>query len=100
MNTVNKSTGYTPFQLRFGRTPRILPPIINPPAKASSDYISAREIIDNLRNDVADARDNLMLAKITQSHHANERQAGDIVYKPGDQVMLSTLNRRRDYKRT
>ena len=73
MKTVNKSTGYTPFQLRFGWMPQILPPIINPPAKTSSEYISACEIIDNLRNDVADTRDNLMLAKITQSHHPNER---------------------------
>ena len=27
MNSVNRSTGFTPFQLRFGRSPRILPPL-------------------------------------------------------------------------
>ena len=27
MNTVNRSTGFSPFQLRFGRSPRVLPPI-------------------------------------------------------------------------
>ena len=28
MCTVNKSTGYSPFQLRFGRSPKVLPPLI------------------------------------------------------------------------
>jgi hypothetical protein len=34
MNTVNKSTGFTPFQLRMGRSPRIIPPLV--PAKSSA----------------------------------------------------------------
>ena len=28
MNTVNKSTGFSPFQLHLGQTPRILPPLL------------------------------------------------------------------------
>jgi Chromo (CHRromatin Organisation MOdifier) domain len=39
-----------------------------------------------------------MLSKITQSYHANKSRSSDLVYKVGDKVMLSTLNRRRDYK--
>ena len=99
MNTINKSTGYTPFQLRFGHSPWMLPPVLNPPVKASTEYIDAREIIEVIARDVADAKDNLMLAKITQSHQVNEKRTEDVTYKPGDQVMLSTLNRRREYKR-
>ena len=34
MNTVNKSTGFTPFQLRMGRSLRIIPPLV--PAKLSA----------------------------------------------------------------
>ena len=94
LQIMNNSTGYTPFQLRFGQTPQILPPIINPLTKASSEYISVKEIIETLANDVADAKDNLMLAKITQLYQGNKNCRDDIVYKPGDQVMLSTLNRR------
>src|ERR1700679_3513330 len=30
MSSVNKSTGFSPFQLRFGRNPRVLPPLFPP----------------------------------------------------------------------
>ena len=98
MSTINKSTGYSPFHLRFGRSPRILPALLPPPPNPSNDHISAREIITNLQTDVADARDNLLLAKISQSHFANTSRANTPEYKIGDKVMLSTLNRRREYK--
>ena len=55
-------------------------------------------MIDRVRLDVTDARDNLMLAKISQSHFANKNRADSFPYKVGDLVMLSTLNRRREYK--
>jgi hypothetical protein len=40
-----------------------------------------------------------MLAKISQSYYANSSRKNDLSYNIGDKVMLSTLNRRRDYKR-
>jgi hypothetical protein len=36
MNTVNKSTGYSPFQIWMGRSPRILPPLIQDTAQTES----------------------------------------------------------------
>jgi hypothetical protein len=98
MSTVNKSTGYTPFHLRFGCTPRIIPPLINLPPNPSSEHITARQVIKNLQTDVADARDNLILAKISQSHFANPKRTESPVFKIGDKILLSTINRRKDYK--
>ena len=98
MSTVNKTTGYSPFHLRFGRSPRVLPPLLNSPPNPSSDYISAREVINNLQNDVADARDNLILAKISQAHFANPKTSQPHLYEIGQNVMLSTLHRRNEYK--
>jgi len=98
MSSVNKSTGYSPFQLRFSKSPRVLPPLLLPPPNPSSEHIQAREVINCVRLDVTDARDNLMLAKISQSYFANKNRADSFPYKVGDLVMLSTLNRHREYK--
>ena len=98
MNTVNKSTGYSGFQLRLGKSPRVLPPLLPLPPNASATYMDARRVIERLTTDVADAKDNLMVAKISQAYQANKSRRDDPEYKVGDLVMLSTLNRRRDYK--
>ena len=101
MNTVNASTNYSGFQLRLGRSPRIIPPIV--PSHLSPELRSAgpaaEAMIAQLQNDVADAKDNLLLAKVTQAHLAKSSRADEIVYNVGDKVMLSTFHRRREYKR-
>jgi hypothetical protein len=60
--------------------------------------MDARQVIENLLIDVADARDNLMVSKISQSHFANPHRRNDFPFQNGDKVMLNTVNRRRDYK--
>jgi hypothetical protein len=69
MNMVNASTGFSGFQLHLGRSPRVMPPIVlqSLPVDLQTAGDAATAIIDRLTNDVAQARDNLLLTKITQA---------------------------------
>jgi len=98
MNTVNKSTGFTPFQLRMGRSPRVIPPLI--PAKSSATVadIDAWHIIQKLELDVFEAQDNLLRAKLSQSVQANKNRTLTFPFAVGSRVRLSTLHRQNEYK--
>lgn len=102
MNTESASTGFSPFMLRLGRSPRIIPPIV--PDKLPADIVNSQEatnakhIIEKIELDVAEAKDNLLMAKVTQAHAANSRRGKDDIFKEGDRVMLSTLHHRQQYK--
>ena len=81
MNTTNKSTGFMPFQLRFGRSPRLIPPLV--PAKSSATVadIDAWHTIWRMELDVMEAQDNLLRAKISQSHQANKHRSLNFPFK-------------------
>ena len=96
MNTVNKSTGYSPFQLKYGRSPRMMPVLVATETEEESDDVA--EFLRRIAADVEDAKDNLMLAKISQAYQVNSTHSSDHTFKVGDQVMLSTANRRQEYK--
>ncbi len=102
MSTPNASTGFTPFELRHGSNPRVLPPI----SKSHTDTDvagslevgeNARALIARIETDVMEAQDNLILAKTHQAIHANTHRDPEIAYKVGDAVLLSTFHRRRQY---
>ena len=95
MNTVNKSTGFSPFQLHIGRSPRLIPPIT--PAVRARVAVDAVKVVDRINLDVAEAKDNLMIAKIFQADQANRKRGPEDSYSVDDMVMLSTANRRKDY---
>jgi hypothetical protein len=59
----------------------------------------ATELIEQINNDVADAHNNLLLAKITQTHHANKSRSPDPLFKIGEMVLLSMANRHHEYKK-
>jgi hypothetical protein len=96
MNTINASTGFSPFQLRLGRSPRIVPPVIVPPSSAAE--LKAAELIQQHELLIMEAQDNLLLAKINQAGQANKHRGEEIIYCVGDKVMLSTRNHRKELK--
>lgn len=102
MNTVNASTGFSGFQLKLGRSPRLIPPIV-PSAMGALEFTDdgdkALAVTRQVWADITEAKDNLLAAKVAQTHASNMTRANEVVYKIGDLVMLSTFNRRRDYKR-
>ena len=99
LNTVNASTGFTGFQLKTGHSPRIIPPLVPtvPAADEIDDVERALAILKRLDDDILEARDNLLRAKVHQADQANKHRAAEVVYNEGDSVMLSTFHRRREY---
>ncbi|KAG5725083.1 hypothetical protein E4T56_gene10298 [Termitomyces sp. T112] len=89
MNTVNSSTGFSPFQLKTGRSPRVIPPLASLLIRASKEKRTAHELIEKLQTDVKEAQDNLLAAKVQQAYHANARCADEEAYEVGDLVMLA-----------
>ena len=96
MCTINKSTGYSPFMLRFGREPILLPPLEPARDPITQDEVDAHAVITHIYNAVKDAKDNLLVTKISQAFEANKNRnsAENFPYKVGDSVLLSTLHRR------
>ena len=100
MNTVNSSTGYLGYQLHLGQSPHVIPPIM--PTSLPDDLHSAgslaKSIITQLTDDVADAKDNLLQAKMIQPAYANKLCGHEVIYQPSNKVILSTFHRHQDYK--
>ena len=99
MNTINASTKFSPFQLHMGRSPRLIPPLTDREKKKDGET-DAVKLMERMQTDVAEAKDNLMLAKIFQADHANRKRAPEDAYQENDLVLLSTANRRKEYAST
>ncbi|KAF4622194.1 hypothetical protein D9613_009369 [Agrocybe pediades] len=99
MNSVNKSTGFSPFQIRLGRSPRIIPPLVHGTTNDAAEE-SPKEFLQRMEQISCEAQDNLLQAKIAQSLQANKSRSTDFPFAVGDRVRLSTKNRRREYMAT
>jgi Integrase zinc binding domain len=102
MNSPNRSTGVSPFVLKTGCSPRLLPPIVSPPTttEAASEVpqeVEARAFMERMEEETNAARDNLVAAKIKQVHSVNKDRVPDPAFQVGDRVMLATAHRQRDY---
>ncbi|KAJ3780011.1 hypothetical protein GGU10DRAFT_236253, partial [Lentinula aff. detonsa] len=103
MNSVNTSTGLSMFELRYGRSPRVLPPLVPSPESQSrrpnSDPDYAASLLGRLSSLEQEARDNLYCAKVLQAYHADRSRGPCDIFEVGDLVLLSTLHRRQAYKK-
>lgn len=98
MNTVNTSTGFTLFQLRMGQSPHLIPPLIPLTKITLQEDISAHDVIEQLQNDVLEAQDNLLQAKISQSVEVNKHHSLIFPFTVGSHVRLTTLHRWNEFK--
>lgn len=90
MNTVNKSTNFSPFQLKYGHSPHVIPPLVvlvelERPSEASSSSQLAEDTItiSRLKTDVMEAQDNLLRAKVEQAAQANKLRTLTFPYMIG-----------------
>ncbi|GBE82210.1 Transposon Ty3-G Gag-Pol polyprotein [Sparassis crispa] len=99
MNTVNSSTGFSPFQLKTGHSPRFVPPFsdVSLVDDTSDETAHAAKLFTRLETDVMEAQDNLFLAKVNQAALTNHLRSEEISYAVGDKVLLSTFHRQQDY---
>ena len=103
MNSLNASTGFSNFQIHLGRSPRSIPPLVpDTLARMSTpteEAQRARKLIVDLQNNTNEAKDNLLQAKVFQTFYANQYRSPKIPFKIGDEVMLSTLHSRQEFKK-
>ncbi|KAF8235826.1 hypothetical protein L208DRAFT_1216677, partial [Tricholoma matsutake] len=98
MNTINMSTGFTPFMLKSAHAPRLIPPLLNlekpacdkPPTSPTAEMAEVHHIINQLAEDLLDAQDSLTAAKISQAYQANKDHSLDPEFNVGDHVLLAT----------
>jgi Chromo (CHRromatin Organisation MOdifier) domain len=98
MSTVNKSTGFSPFQLRLGRQPRLIPPLIATSLPEDATDRSATAFMQKIHLDTLEAKDNLTRAKLSQAVQSNRTRTLSFPFKIRDRVRLSTFHRRHEFK--
>jgi hypothetical protein len=93
LNMVNTSTGFMGFQLKTRHSPRVIPPLVPlVNMEDSSDVDRALRVLKQLDDDVCEAKDNLLEAKVSQAAHSNRHCGKEVTYVEKDHVMLSTLH--------
>ncbi|SGY38977.1 BQ5605_C003g02116 [Microbotryum silenes-dioicae] len=94
-SSLNKSTGKTPFEVVLGFNPELTPIA---PRDGSTVLQAVEAVVDERETAVAEARDNLAIAKIRQAEQSNRRRKVDPVFAVGDKVLVDSRDRRLRYK--
>jgi len=91
-DSVNTSTGYTPFHLKYGQHP-ITPLTMFCKPNSDSGSEAVKTFAARLRADLQRAREALQAAQQRQATYAN-RKRRDFQFRVGDKVWLSAANLR------
>lgn len=84
MNTINASTGFSPFQLKLDFLPCVLLPLFpSSPTDTPAEDL-ALHVLQEIKSNYLEAMDNLITSKINQVHHANAHWSAEIEYKVGN----------------
>ena len=84
MNMVNKSTSFSPFQLRMGQSACLIPPLEPASIDKTPEEERARETISKLEVIMMEAQDNLLWAKISQAMQTNKSHGLTFPFKVGE----------------
>jgi len=99
MNTINKSMGFSPFQLCMGHSPQVIPPLIERHDRDTTlEAEHMYELIKRLEQLSMEAQDNLLCAKISQAAQANKYRTLMFPFVVGGRVKLLTLYHRHEYQ--
>ena len=86
-SSVNKSTGFAPFELTYGYIPQTIQSV------GTSEYAGEQEYAEAARDMVAHTHDAMIASRVEQTHYANTRRCLDEVnLKTGQKAYLSTEN--------
>ncbi|TFY77465.1 hypothetical protein EWM64_g6548 [Hericium alpestre] len=102
LNLLNSSTGFLHFQLLYGHSPHVIPPLVPVAIQAAEAEFPvggerAAALIQRIQDISHEAHDNLVAAKLTQVEFANRSHSPDPAFTIGDKVLLSTLHRWHDF---
>lgn len=87
-NSVNDSTGYTPFFLDCGRHPHTPATLLSGTTRPGYNITSER-FLTQWHTDIANAKTNLRAAQERQAKYANMKRR-DYTFRVGDKVLLSS----------
>jgi hypothetical protein len=85
-NSVNATTGFTPFFLNSGQHPHTPLTLSVPPLQPVSKPVA--QFLSDIREHLSQARSAILKSQEVQAKYANEKRR-DVSFKPGDQVLLS-----------
>jgi hypothetical protein len=98
MNSINASTGLSMFNIKMGRTPRVIPPLIKDNNK-NQKLEPPEAFLARIRDIELQAKDSLTAAKVQQAFQADKNRSPSEIYEVGDLVMLTTLHRHNNFKK-